>query len=71
MDSATDNPPKACSLCGAVFACGASDPAGGCWCFDEAPLAWAAPGAPDCLCPACLAERLADRDGAGPVSPRP
>jgi hypothetical protein len=46
----------ACARCGAEFSC---NPAGGCWCADEAyrvPMPTAANA--DCLCPDCL-RRLA------------
>ncbi len=54
--------PKACSACGAGFACGAAS-GRACWCADLPPLTSLSPGA-DCLCPACLAEavgRIGDR----------
>jgi hypothetical protein len=45
----------ACARCGAAFECGSASADGTCWCMEETVrLPMPAPGAADCLCPACL-----------------
>jgi len=57
---------KRCSACGQPFGCGRSDER--CWCVDLPALpASALRESTDCLCPRCLAERLAQAAPATPV----
>lgn len=57
--------------CGRPFACGAA--VGHCWCFDL-PRLPPTPGATGCLCPDCLAARVAAApvtvNGAAPAERR-
>ena len=68
---ADGNRTLACARCGAGFGC---NPAGSCWCGQEAfklpvplPGKYAAFG--DCLCPGCLREIAAELKDAAPVAP--
>lgn len=47
-----------CTQCGSAFACGSGGSQGGCWCADLPPLASASGTSSDCLCPACLQQKL-------------
>ena len=62
MDDAANPAPgnnARCTRCGAAFRCGIDD-AGPCWCARDFPPVVPLPGdAGGCLCPACLAERVA------------
>ncbi len=46
-----------CAACGADFDCAADT--GACWCMALRPLPMPEADAGDCLCPACLGERIA------------
>jgi uncharacterized protein len=58
---------KACSACGAAFACGpgTAEDGSGCWCQSLPPLAPLA--GRDCLCPACLAAAVARQNAETPT----
>ncbi|MBA4147944.1 MAG: prepilin-type N-terminal cleavage/methylation domain-containing protein [Verrucomicrobia bacterium] len=49
---------KTCSDCGAGFECGIGPKSGLCWCVELAPLDMVEAGK-DCLCPRCLADKVA------------
>jgi len=51
--------PKSCSRCGASFGCGVTATNANCWCTELPHVAPVAPSDQDCLCPACLAEAIA------------
>jgi hypothetical protein len=48
---------KACTHCGVKFNCGVTEEDGSCWCT-ALPNIVPMPEVGDCLCPACLNERI-------------
>lgn len=49
---------KICQQCGAAFVCGSGGQQGQCWCADLPHVVPLGEEGRDCLCPACLRDRL-------------